>query len=259
MAELQGPNLTGKVVIVTGAAGGLGAAAARQVVAGGGKVVITDLQEEAGTKTAAELGPDARFHRHDVTDPDQWKAVVDYTVAEFGGVDGLVNNAGVTAGGPFEHETLANFEKVIKVNLTGVWIGMQAVVPSMKARGGGSIVNISSAAGLMGLPYTGSYSAAKWAVRGIGKTAAIELAGDKIRVNSVHPGMIYTPMTAAVGIQPGEGGYPKAPMGRAGDAEEVGSAVAYLLSDAASYVTGAELAVDGGWTAGPTVRNVVEG
>ncbi|WP_436777974.1 glucose 1-dehydrogenase [Yinghuangia sp. YIM S09857] len=259
MAELQGPNLAGKVVIITGAAGGLGAAAARQVVAGGGKVVITDLQTELGAKTAADLGENARFHAHDVTDPEQWRAVVDFTTAEFGKIDGLVNNAGVTAGGPFAQETLENFERVIKVNLTGVWIGMQAVLPAMKANGGGSIVNISSAAGLMGLPYTGSYSAAKWAVRGIGKTAAIELAGDKIRVNSVHPGMIYTPMTAVVGVKPGEGGYPKAPMGRAGDADEVGSAVAYLLSDAASYVTGAELAVDGGWTAGPTVTNVVEG
>ncbi|MDI2127424.1 glucose 1-dehydrogenase [Yinghuangia seranimata] len=259
MAELQGPNLAGKVVIITGAAGGLGAAAARQVVAGGGKVVITDVQEELGAKTAAELGDAARFHKHDVSDPAQWQAVVDFTVAEFGAVDGLVNNAGVTAGGPFDVESLENFERVIKINLTGVWIGMQAVIPFMKAHGGGSIVNISSAAGLMGLPYTGSYSAAKWAVRGMGKTAAIELAPFKVRVNSVHPGMIYTPMTAVVGIQPGEGNYPKTPMGRAGEAEEVGSAVAYLLSDASSYVTGAELAVDGGWTVGPTVQNVVEG
>ncbi|MGR6999545.1 glucose 1-dehydrogenase [Yinghuangia aomiensis] len=259
MTALQGPNLTDKVVIITGAAGGLGAAAARQVVAGGGKVVVTDLQEEAGRTTAEDLGPNARFHAHNVADPAQWQAVVDFTLAEFGRIDGLVNNAGVTAGGPFAEESLENFERVIKINLTGVWMGMQAVIPAMKAVGGGSIVNISSAAGLMGLPYTGSYSAAKWAVRGIGKTAAIELAGDKIRVNSVHPGMIYTPMTAVVGIKPGEGGYPKAPMGRAGEAEEVGSAVVYLLSDAASYITGSELAVDGGWTAGPTVRNTVEG
>ncbi|GCD96491.1 glucose 1-dehydrogenase [Embleya hyalina] len=256
MAELQGPNLTDKVVIVTGGARGLGAAAAKQIVDAGGRVVVTDLLDE-GAETAAALGAHARFHRHDVTSEEQWKAVVDFTVAEFGRVDGLVNNAGVSTGTMFDTETLEHFEFVIKVNLTGVWLGMQAVIPHLKANGGGSIVNVSSAAGLMGLAMTGSYGASKWAVRGMSKVAAVELGPARIRVNSVHPGMIYTPMTSSVGIREGEGNYPNTPMGRVGEPSEIGAAVAFLLSDAASYVTGAELAVDGGWTTGPTVRYVM--
>jgi len=258
MAELQGPNLTGKVVIVTGGARGLGAAAAKQIVEGGGRVVITDLLEE-GAETAASLGPNARFHPHDVTSQEQWAAVVAYAVAEFGTVDGLVNNAGVATGAPFDTETLEHFEFVIKVNLTGTWLGMQAVIPHLKANGGGSIVNISSAAGLMGLAMTGSYGASKWAVRGMSKVAAVELGTSHIRVNTVHPGMIYTPMTSDTGIRAGEGNYPNTPMGRVGEPAEIGSAVAFLLSDAASYVTGAELAVDGGWTTGPTLKYVMGG
>ncbi|MFI6979823.1 glucose 1-dehydrogenase [Embleya sp. NPDC050154] len=258
MAELQGPNLTDKVVIVTGGARGLGAAAAEQIVAGGGRVVVSDLLDE-GADTAAALGANARFHKHDVTSEEQWKAVVDFTIAEFGRVDGLVNNAGVATGAMFDTETLEHFEFVIKVNLTGVWLGMQAVIPHLKAGGGGSIVNISSAAGLMGLAMTGSYGASKWAVRGMSKVAAVELGSSKIRVNSVHPGMVYTPMTSSVGILQGEGNYPNTPMGRVGEPSEIGSAVAFLLSDAASYVTGAELAVDGGWTTGPTVKYVMGG
>ncbi len=257
MAELQGPNLTDKVVIVTGGARGLGAAAAKQIVDGGGKVVISDLLDE-GAETAAALGMNARFHQHDVTSEEQWKTVVDFTIAEFGRVDGLVNNAGVSTGAMFDTETLEHFEFVIKVNLTGVWLGMQAVIPHLKENGGGSIVNISSAAGLMGLAMTGSYGASKWAVRGMSKVAAVELGTSRIRVNTVHPGMVHTPMTAAH-AQPGEGNYPNTPMGRVGEASEIGSAVAYLLSDAASYVTGAELAVDGGWTTGPTVKYVMGG
>ncbi|MYV96937.1 glucose 1-dehydrogenase [Streptomyces sp. SID3343] len=257
MAELQGPNLTDKVVIVTGGARGLGAAAAKQIVDGGGKVVISDLLDE-GAETAAALGENARFHKHDVTSEEQWKTVVDFAIAEFGRVDGLVNNAGVSTGGMFDAETLEHFEFVLKVNLTGVWLGMRAVIAHMKENGGGSIVNISSAAGLMGLAMTGSYGASKWAVRGMSKVAAVELGTSRIRVNTVHPGMIHTQMTAAH-AQSGEGNYPNTPMGRVGEPSEIGSAVAYLLSDAASYVTGAELAVDGGWTTGPTVKYVMGG
>ncbi|WP_043471621.1 glucose 1-dehydrogenase [Kitasatospora sp. MBT66] len=250
-------DLTGKTVIITGGARGLGAEAARLAVAAGANVVITDVLEEDGLATAAELGERARFVRHDVTSEEDWQRVVDHAVAEFGAVHGLVNNAGISTGTLLVDESVAYFRKVLDVNLTGVFIGMKTVVPAMRAAGGGSIVNISSAAGLMGLALTAGYGASKWGVRGLSKIGAVELGTERIRVNSVHPGMTYTPMTAAVGIQPGEGNYPNTPMARVGEAPEIATAVVYLLSDDASYVTGAELAVDGGWTTGPTVKYVM--
>jgi 3alpha(or 20beta)-hydroxysteroid dehydrogenase len=226
-------------------------------VAGGGKVVIADVLDEEGEQLASELGAAARYAHLDVTDRAQWDAAVARTVAEFGKITGLVNNAGISTGQFIEHEPLDHFRTVLDVNLVGVFNGLQAVIAPMRAAGGGSIVNISSAAGLMGLALTAGYGASKWAVRGLSKIAAVELGTDRIRVNSVHPGMTYTPMTAQVGIQQGEGNYPNTPMGRVGEADEIAGAVTYLLSRAASYVTGAEIAVDGGWTAGPTVKCVM--
>ncbi|MFJ2744163.1 glucose 1-dehydrogenase [Streptomyces sp. NPDC087440] len=250
-------DLTGKTVIITGGARGLGAEAARQAVAAGANVVITDVLDEEGQATAAELGERARFQHHDVTSEEDWARVAAYAVAEFGGIDGLVNNAGISTGQFLADESVEHFRKVLDINLTGVFIGMKAVIPAMRENGGGSIVNISSAAGLMGLALTAGYGASKWGVRGLTKIGAVELGTQKIRVNSVHPGMTYTPMTAAVGIQQGDGNYPNTPMGRVGEADEIAGAVVFLLSDSASYVTGAELAVDGGWTTGPTVKYVM--
>lgn len=251
------PNLSDVVAIVTGGARGLGAAFAQYIVAGGGKVVIADVLDDEGAALATELGSDARFAHLDVTDPAQWNAAVALTLAEFGTLNGLVNNAGISTGQFVEHEPLDHFRTVLEVNLVGVFNGLQAVIAPMRAAGGGSIVNISSAAGLMGLALTAGYGASKWGVRGLSKIAAVELAPDRIRVNSVHPGMTYTPMTAQIGITQGEGNYPNTPMGRVGEADEISGAVCYLLSGAASYVTGAEIAVDGGWTAGPTVKYVM--
>ncbi|MFF2543424.1 SDR family oxidoreductase [Kitasatospora sp. NPDC058063] len=250
-------DLTGKTVIVTGGARGLGAEAARLAVASGANVVITDVLEEDGRTTAAELGERARFVRHDVTSEEDWQRVVDFAVAEFGALHGLVNNAGISTGTLLADESVEHFRKVLDINLTGVFIGMKTAVPAMRAAGGGSIVNISSAAGLMGLALTAGYGASKWGVRGLSKIGAVELGTERIRVNSVHPGMTYTPMTASVGIRRGEGNYPNTPMGRVGEAPEIAGAVVYLLSDDSSYVTGAELAVDGGWTTGPTVKYVM--
>ncbi|MFH8733670.1 MULTISPECIES: glucose 1-dehydrogenase [unclassified Streptomyces] len=250
-------NLTGKTVLVTGGARGIGAEIARRAVEAGANVVVTDVLEDEGKALVAELGDRARFMRHDVTSEEDWTAAAAFAAAEFGGIDGLVNNAGISTGQPLETETVEHFRKVLDINLTGVFIGMKTAINAMKDNGGGSIVNISSAAGLMGLALTGSYGASKWGVRGLTKLAAVEQGTAKIRVNSVHPGMIYTPMTAQLGIQQGDGGYPNTPMGRVGEADEIAKAAVFLLSDDSSYVTGAELAVDGGWTTGPTVKYVM--
>ncbi|MDI3387759.1 glucose 1-dehydrogenase [Streptomyces sp. B-S-A8] len=250
-------DLSNKTVIITGGARGIGADAARKAVAAGANVVVADLLEAEGQDLAKGLGERARFVRLDVTSEDDWRRAAEFAVAEFGRVDGLVNNAGISTGQPLETETVEHFRQVLDINLTGVFIGMKTVIPGMKENGGGSIVNISSAAGLMGLALTSSYGASKWGVRGLSKIGAVELGTSRIRVNSVHPGMTYTPMTAQVGIQQGEGNYPNTPMGRVGESSEIADAVVYLLSDASSYVTGAELAVDGGWTTGPTVKYVM--
>jgi 3alpha(or 20beta)-hydroxysteroid dehydrogenase len=255
--QADSDSLSDVVAIITGGARGLGASFARQIVTRGGKVVISDVLDDDGAALAADLGRNARYVHLDVTDAAQWRSAVELAQSEFGKLNGLVNNAGISTGQFIEHEPLDHFRTVLEVNLVGVFNGLQAVIAPMRAAGGGSIVNISSAAGLMGLALTAGYGASKWGVRGLSKIAAVELGTDRIRVNSVHPGMTYTPMTAQVGITPGEGNYPNTPMGRVGEADEISGAVCYLLSSASSYVTGAEIAVDGGWTAGPTVKYVM--
>ncbi|WAC53985.1 glucose 1-dehydrogenase [Gordonia sp. SL306] len=246
-------QLAGKVIIVSGGARGLGSAFAHRIVARGGKVVIGDILDDVGKQTAEDLGDAARYVRLDVTDPDQWSEAVAHAQAEFGSLTGIVNNAGISTGAFVEQDTLANFRQVLEINLVGVFNGIRAAIAPLRAAGGGSIVNISSAAGLTGLPLTSGYGASKWGVRGLTKLTAVELATDRIRVNSVHPGMTYTPMTSSIGIETGDGKYPNTPMGRVGLPDEIAGAVSFLLSDDAAYMTGAELAVDGGWTAGPTV------
>lgn len=241
-------RLDNKIAVISGAARGQGAAEARLFVAEGARVMIGDVLDAEGKETAAALGDAAAFAPLDVTDEDSWQAVVAETESRFGPVDVLVNNAGVLSFGRVDQIELAEFERLMRVNVHGVFLGIKTVVPSMRRAGGGSIVNISSTSGLQGLPYLGAYVASKWAVRGLTKTAAIDLGHERIRVNSVHPGGIDTPMIA--GTDSDAPFYRRLPIPRMGSADEVARAVLFLASDESSYTTGAELAVDGGATCG---------
>jgi 3alpha(or 20beta)-hydroxysteroid dehydrogenase len=239
-------RLDGKVALISGAARGQGEAEARLFVEAGACVVIGDVLDDAGEAVAKDLGDAARFVHLDVTDAPSWQRAVDATIESFGGLDVLVNNAGILRMASLREETLAGFEQIIRVNLYGVFLGMQAVLAPMRDAGGGSIVNISSAAGMRGIPDHGAYGASKWAVRGLTKTAALEFASDRIRVNSVHPGAVDTPMVAWAGIVRGEGNMPGVPLGRTGIPEDIANLVLFLASDASSYITGTEHVIDGG-------------
>ena len=241
-------RLDGKVAIITGAARGQGAAEARLFVAEGARVVLADVLDEEGEAVAAELGDAATYAHLDVTDEAQWQATVALAQERYGPVTVLVNNAGVLHFQAVHKTELEDFDRILRVNVHGVFLGMKSVTDSMSRAGGGSIVNISSTAGLQGLPYLGAYVASKWAVRGLTKTAAIDLGHKKIRVNSVHPGGIDTPMVA--GTSADAPFYKRLPVPRMGSADEAARAVLFLASDEASYIAGAELAVDGGATCG---------
>ncbi|CDP83093.1 MULTISPECIES: glucose 1-dehydrogenase [Mycolicibacterium] len=247
---MAGVDLSGKVVIVTGAARGQGEAEARLFAELGARVVLTDLLVEEGQRVADSIGPAARFVRHDVGNENDWRTVVDTAAAEFGRVDALINNAAICKVVPLAEQDTAGFEQMLRVNLIGAFLGMQAVTEPMKAVGGGSIVNISSQAGVQGLAGYTAYGASKWGLRGMSKVAAIELGPLGIRVNTVYPGMIDTPMIAHLEVERGRGGHPGAPLTRVGTPEEVAEVVAFLASDASSYITGADLTVDGGASAG---------
>ncbi|MFF1352611.1 SDR family NAD(P)-dependent oxidoreductase [Streptomyces sp. NPDC058297] len=239
-------SLDGKVVVITGAGRGQGAAEASLAAAAGARVVITDVREEEGREAAKSLGEQGLFVRHDVSDPDSWAEVVGATLGAFGRIDALVNNAALWRTAPVERETLENFEQLIRVNLLGPFLGIQAVVPAMKEAGGGSVVNVSSTAGLIGIPGHAAYGSTKFGLRGLTRSSALDLAQYGIRVNSVHPGAIDTPMIAGVSDKD----WSHLPLGRMGRPEEVGELVLFLASDASSYITGTEFTVDGGSTAG---------
>jgi 3alpha(or 20beta)-hydroxysteroid dehydrogenase len=237
--------LRDKVVIVTGAARGQGAAEAKLFVQEGAKVVLTDINE-LGDSVAEGLGRDAIFILHDVSKRSDWGSVVAQAVAHFGRLDVLVNNAAVYDPASLTETDEALWDKHYRVNQLGVFLGMQAVIDAMVKSGGGAIVNVSSGAGLGGFPGMFAYSTSKWAVRGMTKNAAIDLASAGIRVNGVFPGMIDTPMLDVNSLQHIESNERRIVMGRRGRSEEVAELVLFLASDAASYITGAEVTVDGG-------------
>lgn len=241
-------RLKDKVAIVTGAAAGMGEQHARLFVKEGAKVVLTDVQAEKGKALAAELGSNAFFIQHDVTDEAGWQQVVAKTEAHFGPVDVLVNNAGISPVLSIEQASLADYMKVVKINQVSVFLGMKAVVPSMKKTKAGSIVNISSMNGLVGGAI--GYTDTKFAVRGMTKAAAKELGRYGIRVNSVHPGVINTPMVQkSAAADQIKAMVANVPLKRMADPKEVSRLVLFLASDDASYSTGAEFIIDGGVTA----------
>ncbi len=237
-------RVDGKVAIITGGARGMGASHARLLVEEGAKVVIGDVLDDEGEALAAEIneiGDVARYVHLDVSRPDQWDTAVAAATGEFGKLDVLVNNAGIVALGQLKNFDVAKWQRVIDVNLTGTFLGMRAAVEPMTAAGGGSIINVSSIEGLRGAAAVHPYVASKWAVRGLAKSAALELGPLNIRVNSIHPGFIRTPMTAKM---PDD--MVTVPLGRPGESREVSTFVVFLASDESSYATGAEFVMDGG-------------
>ena len=242
-------RLDGKVAIVTGASRGQGEAEARLFAAEGAKVIVSDVLVDAGQAVADSLGDAAVFFRQDVSREDDWEAVMNLATERFGGLDILVNNAGILHNATIGRHTLADYERVVAVNQVGVFLGIRAAIEPMRARGGGSIVNISSGAGLRATKYSFAYAATKYAVTGMTACAALELARDHIRVNSIHPGVIDTPMVASDDPTATDRIVRATPLRRVGEPEEIARVALFLASDESSYMTGAHVPVDGGVTA----------
>jgi 3alpha(or 20beta)-hydroxysteroid dehydrogenase len=245
-------RLHGKVALVTGAARGIGAAIAHRFAEEGANLLLTDADEAGARQVATDIGNDAAAHPYDVTSEAEWEAVVAWALETHGHIDVLVNNAGVFLAAKLEETTLEEFRRVQEVNQVGVFLGMRSIAPGMFERGSGSIINLSSVAGLMGSPYLTAYAASKWTVRGMTKVAAKELAASGVRVNSLHPGQIDTDMHTRQRERTPElidHLVAAIPARRIGDAQEIADAAVFLASDESRYVTGSELAVDGGVTA----------
>ena len=247
-------RLDNKVALITGGARGMGAAEARLFSKEGAKVVIGDVLDADGERLEAEInetGGQCRFVHLDVTSQREWVSAIEETVSTFGKIDILVNNAGIYRVNNILDTSTEEWDQVMDINAKGVFLGSKAVIPYMKQNGGGSIVNISSVAGLVGNRMSSAYTASKGAVRLFTKSTAIQYAGDAIRANSVHPGTIESPMTEQLLEDPSyrDDRMRRTPIGRLGKPEDVAFGVLYLASDESSFVTGAELVIDGGRTA----------
>jgi len=260
------PQLAGKVAIVTGGASGIGAACAETLARAGAAVLITDIDDRMGGEVVgriAKAGGKAHYLRHDVRDEATWPGVIADAETRFGRLDIMVANAGIGIIVPIAEMTLGDWQKQQAINLDGVFLSIKHSIPALKKVGGGSIVLMSSIAGLRGAPGLAAYSATKGGVRLLAKSVALEHAADNIRVNSVHPGIIATPIwdkltTGAEGnrrnapIDPRERSEKVVPLSRVGEAQDIANGVLFLCSDAANYMTGQELVIDGGMTAGGT-------
>jgi 3alpha(or 20beta)-hydroxysteroid dehydrogenase len=245
-------NLDGKVAVITGGARGMGAATVRRFVAEGARVLIGDVLDDEGTALAAELGEAARFVHLDVSSEAEWTAARDAALEAFGQIDVLVNNAGVLLFRTIQETSLDDYKRVLGINLEGTFLGVRIIGAHMLERGSGSIVNISSADGMKGANGLGAYCSTKWGIRGLTRVAAMEYGHRGVRVNSVHPGGVDTSMGNPFSEERAEVNkrYHMVPLQRVGDPDEVARVSAFLASDAASYLCGAEIAVDGGMLTG---------
>lgn len=240
-------KLDGSVIVVSGGSRGIGAAISQALASEGAKVVVADVLDEEGRATAGKVG--GTYAHLDVTDPDSWASVIQTATTTYGKVTGLVNNAGVVGFTPVGATSLEEWNRIIAVNLTGVFLGMEAATPALKAAGGGVIVNLSSTAGMQGYSNLAAYVASKWGVRGLTKAAALDLGPANIRVVSIHPGGVRTPMTAGLD----EKAYSRQPIARIGEPEEIAKLAVYLIADA-TYSTGTEFIADGGATVGQVLN-----
>ena len=245
-------RLENKVAIISGGSRGMGAFEAALFVQEGAKVIVGDVRDDEGRELVEGMGDDAIYMHLDVTSERDWATVVKEATDRYGKLDILVNNAGISARGTIEETSVDDWDRVMGINAKGVFLGTRAAIPEMRKSGGGSIINISSQLGLVGMAESSpQYQSSKGAVRIFTKSAAIQYASEGIRVNSVHPGPIVTPMTEArradAAIQ--QVMVSRIPLGRYGESEDVAYGVLYLASDEASFVTGSELVIDGGWTA----------